>query len=120
MIPKTVNPEIGSGGLFENASGVIRPVQISAPYVGNRTATSAVRDRFSCSPCRRWHREEDHGPLWKDMRCVGRYGIFGFDRRNGSFVCRRLRALERPRQKRCPKETAPAKGGRRGRIVRGA
>src|SRR5882672_5882314 len=24
------------------------------------------------------------------MRCVGPYGIFGFDRRNGSFVCRRL------------------------------
>jgi hypothetical protein len=46
----------------------------------------------------------------KDMRCVGRYGIFGFDRRNGSFVCRRLTAPERPRQKLCPGKTAPALG----------
>jgi len=34
-------------------SGRPRPVpKISAPCVGNRTATSAVRGRCSCSPCR--------------------------------------------------------------------
>jgi hypothetical protein len=30
------------------------------------------------------HPEEDHGRVRKDLRRVSLYGIFGFDRRNGS------------------------------------
>src|SRR5882672_8814052 len=44
------------------------------------------------------------------MRCVGPYGIFGFDRRNGSFFCRRLRAPERPRQSSVLKKRPQRKG----------
>jgi hypothetical protein len=46
---------------FVLASGIFRPVPKFALCVGNRTATSAVSGRCSCSPCRPLSLGGDHG-----------------------------------------------------------
>jgi hypothetical protein len=46
-------------------------------------------------PCRALASVEHHGQVGKDMRCVGLYGIFGFDRRNGNVVGSHMSSLQR-------------------------